>query len=446
MQKTDVIAAISTAPGRGGIAVVRISGPDLAPFMRELVGRRLLARRAVLSDFFGTKREVIDRGIALYFPAPHSYTGEDVLELQGHGGMVVMRLLLQRCLELGARIAEPGEFTRRAYLNDKIDLAQAEAVADLIDASTAQAARSALRSLRGAFSALITDLVRELTELRALVEAVLDFPEEEIDFLQQAEAEGRIARLRQQLQAVLVASRRGKLLREGIHVALAGRPNVGKSSLLNRLAGEDLAIVTEVPGTTRDAIRLSVDVRGVPVHFIDTAGLRESGDAVEQIGITRAWSAIEAADAILLVMDASVGETESDHRILSRLPAGVPCIRVMNKIDLTPETPRVVVELSTTIVWMSALTGAGTDQLLDAILAECGWQGESEGLFLARERHVVALETARKHFDRAIGLSGQLELFAEELRLAQVALGTITGQRSADELLGEIFARFCIGK
>src|SRR4029453_12176482 len=303
MQKTDVIAAIATAPGRGGIAVVRISGPDLAPFMRELLGRRLLARRALLCDFFGAQREVIDRGIALYFPAPHSYTGEDVLELQGHGGMVVMRLLLQRCLELGARIAEPGEFTRRAYLNDKIDLAQAEAVADLIDASTAHAARSALRSLRGAFSALITDLVRELTELRALVEAVLDFPEEEIDFLQQAEAEGRIARLHQQLQAVLVASRRGKLLREGIHVALAGRPNVGKSSLLNRLAGEDVAIVTEIPGTTRDAIRLSVDVRGVPVHFVDTAGLRESGDAVEQIGITRAGSAIEAADATFLLMD-----------------------------------------------------------------------------------------------------------------------------------------------
>lgn len=446
MLKTEPIAAIATAPGRGGIGVVRLSGPDLTAFMNRLVGRRLPARRAVLSDFRGARNEVIDRGIAVYFPAPHSYTGEDVLELQGHGGIIVMQLLLKRCLELGARVAEPGEFTRRAFLNEKLDLAQAEAVADLIDASTAQAARYAMRSLQGAFSARINEFIRELTELRALIEAVLDFPEEEIDFLKQVDAEERLASLRKQLQAVLSASRQGKLLREGMQVALAGQPNVGKSSLLNRLAGEDLAIVTAIPGTTRDAIRLSVDVRGVPAHIIDTAGLRESQDPVEQIGIARAWAAIEAADAVLLMLDATAGETEADRAILRRLPAEIPCIRVMNKIDLAGREPAVVRQLGVTTVWLSALTGAGTDLLRETLLELSGWQGDGEGLFLARERHLEALEAARIHLDRAVGSSRQLELFAEELRLAQAALRAITGQRTADELLGEIFARFCIGK
>lgn len=446
MLKTEPIAAIATAPGRGGIGVVRLSGPDLSAFMTRLVGRRLPARRAVLSDFRGARNEVIDRGIAVYFPAPHSYTGEDVLELQGHGGIVVMQLLLKRCRELGARIAEPGEFTRRAYLNAKLDLAQAEAVADLIDASTAQATRCALRSLQGAFSARINEFIRELTELRALIEAALDFPEEEIDFVKQGDAEERLTGLRKQLQVVLAASRQGKLLREGMQVALAGQPNVGKSSLLNRLAGEDLAIVTAIPGTTRDAIRLSVDVHGVPMHIIDTAGLREPHDPVEQIGIARAWAAIEAADAVLLMLDATVGETEADRAILRRLPAEIPCIRVMNKIDLAGRGPAVVKQLGMSTVWLSALTGAGTDLLRGTLLELSGWQGDGEGVFLARERHLAALEAARIHLDRAVGLSRQLELFAEELRLAQAALRAITGERTADELLGEIFARFCVGK
>jgi len=446
MQKTEPIAAIATAPGRGGIGVVRLSGPDLTAFMDGLVGKRLPARRAVVSDFRGMGNEVIDRGIAVYFPAPHSYTGEDVLELQGHGGIVVMQLLLKRCLELGARIAEPGEFTRRAYLNDKLDLAQAEAVADLIDASTAQAARHALRSLQGAFSVRINEFIRELTELRAFIEAALDFPEEEVDFLKQVDAEERLTGLRKRLQAVLAASRQGKLLREGLHVALAGQPNVGKSSLLNRLAGEDLAIVTAIPGTTRDAIRLSVDICGVPAHIIDTAGLRESHDPVEQIGIARAWAAIEAADAVLLMVDATVGETEADRAILRRLPPEIPCIRVMNKIDLAGREPAVVKQVGVSTVWLSALTGRGIQLLREALLELSGWRGDGEGIFLARERHVAALEAAGMHLDRAVGLSRHLELFAEELRLAQTGLHAITGQRTADELLGEIFTRFCIGK
>ena len=357
-----------------------------------------------------------------------------------------MQLLLKRCLELGARIAEPGEFTRRAYLNDKLDLAQAEAVADLIDASTTQAARYALRSLQGAFSLQVNEFIRELTELRALIEAVLDFPEEEIDFVKQGDVEERLTGLRKRLQAVLAASRQGKLLREGMQVALAGQPNVGKSSLLNRLAGEDLAIVTAIPGTTRDAIRLSIDLCGVPAHIIDTAGLRESHDQVEQIGIARAWAAIEAADAVLLILDATLGETEADRAILRRLPAKIPCIRVMNKIDLAGREPAVVKQVGVSTVWLSALTGAGTDLLREVLLELSGWQSNGEGIFLARERHLAALEAARLHLDRAVGLSRHLELFAEELRLAQTALHTITGQRTADELLGEIFARFCIGK
>jgi tRNA modification GTPase len=303
-----------------------------------------------------------------------------------------------------------------------------------------------LRSLQGAFSARINEFTRELTELRALVEATLDFPEEEIDSVTRMHAEERLAGLREQVQTVLSASRQGKLLREGMQVALAGQPNVGKSSLLNRLAGEDLAIVTAIAGTTRDAIRLSVDVHGVPLHIIDTAGLRDSYDAVEQIGIARAWTAIEGADAVLLMMDATVGETAADSAILRRVPAGIPCIRVMNKIDLMGREPAVVKHLGVSTVWLSALTGAGTDLLRGTILELAGWQGGGEGLFLARERHLIALESARAYLDRAVGLSEQLELFAEELRLAQAALQTITGQHTADELLGEIFSRFCIGK
>ena len=446
MSRNDIIAAIATAPGRAGIGVVRISGPHLAELCGRIVSRRLPPRRAVLAEFLDAQGGVIDYGIALYFPAPHSYTGEDVLELQGHGGPMVLQLLLKRCLELGARLAEPGEFTRRAYLNDKLDLAQAESVADLIDASTARAARCALRSLQGAFSERIEALTRSLIELRTLAEATLDFPEEDIEFLGRADAEGRLAAIRAELVKVQQASQQGSLLREGMHVVLAGRPNVGKSSLLNRLAGEELAIVTEIPGTTRDAIRQSINVNGVPAHIIDTAGLRDSTDPVEKLGIARTWAAIERADLVLLVIDCTTGETAGDEAILARLPGSLPCIRVMNKIDLIGRAPGVERRDGATVVWLSARTGEGVDFLRQALLDVVGWRGEAEGLFMARERHLQALSAAQGHLEQATQVVRQPELFAEELRLAQVALGAITGEFTPDDLLGEIFSRFCIGK
>jgi len=442
----DIIVAVATAPGRSGIGVVRLSGGHLARLVGQLVGRSLPARHATLADFLGADGEVIDRGIALFFVAPHSYTGEDVLELQGHGGPVVLGRLLNRCVELGARVAAPGEFTQRAYLNDKLDLAQAEAVADLIEASTTQAARSALRSLQGEFSQRIGTLLRELIELRVIVEATLDFPEEEIDALRQADVRQRLSFLRDELAAILDASRRGSLLREGMQIALVGRPNVGKSSLLNRLAGEDLAIVTSIPGTTRDAIRLSVDLEGMPVHFIDTAGLRASADPVESLGIARTWSVVERADIALVIVDASAGETTADEEILAGLPAGITRVRVFNKIDLAGKEPAVVQGPGGTRVWLSALTGAGVEELRHALMTLAGWQSGGEGVYIARKRHIDALQTAVGHVQQAISHDGQLELLAEELRLAQESVGAITGKYSSDELLGEIFSRFCIGK
>jgi tRNA modification GTPase len=443
----DIIAAIATAPGRGGIGVIRISGREIQMLIASVVGGALPPRRAAVRDFIDARGEVIDQGIALFFPAPHSYTGQDVLELQAHGGPVVLQLLLQRCLELGARTAQPGEFTRRAYLNDKLDLAQAESVADLIDAATTAAARGALRSLRGAFSERVDELVHALIELRALVEASLDFPDEEIDFIQRGDGEGRLSRLRAKLEEVLSASRQGSLLREGMRVVLAGRPNVGKSSLLNRLAGEDLAIVTEIPGTTRDAIRQSVNLNGVPTHIIDTAGLRDSSDLVEQLGIERTWAAIEEADLVLLLVDATQGETPADENILRKLPRALPRIRVLNKIDLLGQTPGRERVGDATTLRLSAKTGAGLDLLKETMLESVGWQsGSGEGLFMARERHVQALMQAGSHLERAAHSGDKLELFAEELRLAQATLGTITGEFTSDDLLGEIFSRFCIGK
>ena len=446
MSENDAIAAIATAPGLSGIGVVRVSGPRLGSLVAALVGNQLPPRQAVLSEFRDARGEVIDQGLALFFPAPRSYTGEDVLELQGHGGPVVLQQLLKRCLELGARAAQPGEFTQRAYLNDKLDLAQAESVADLISAATAEAARGALRSLQGAFSRKIEELVQGLIELRALVEATLDFPDEEIDFLKQADAEGRHAVLLAQLRNVLSASQQGSLLREGIQVVLAGQPNVGKSSLLNRLAGEDLAIVTEIPGTTRDAIRQSISLEGVPVHIIDTAGLREARDPVERIGIERTWAAIAKADFLLLLIDATQGECEADRDIKKGIPSSLPCIRVMNKIDLlTGQAARVNQDDSST-AWISAKTGEGMEGLRKLLLEAAGWQGGGEGLFMARERHVQALEQAQTHLESAAQQLSRPELFAEELRLAQESLGTITGEFTSDDLLGEIFSRFCIGK
>jgi tRNA modification GTPase len=445
MGDPHTIAAIATAPGRGGIGVVRVSGKNLENLVEALTGSRVAARTAVLRRFLDADGETIDHGIALFYPAPASYTGEDVLELQGHGGPVVLRVLLQRCVELGARVAEPGEFTRRAFLNGKLDLAQAEGVVDLIDATTTQAARCAVRSLQGEFSSRIAALTAGIVPLRMLVEATLDFPEEDLDALDRADAQQRLAGVRAALADVLAAARQGSLMREGLHVVLAGEPNVGKSSLLNRLAGEDLSIVTDVPGTTRDTIRQVIDFGGVPVYIIDTAGLRESADPVERIGIERAWKAIASADAVVLLTDAASTGVPGDA-IAARLPPGIPRIHVVNKIDLAGIPARTERDDGGARVWLSAKTGEGVDALRQVLLDAVGWEGHAETAFLARARHLDALNTAAVHLATAAERSGDLELFAEELRLAHEALASITGAFTADDLLGEIFSRFCIGK
>ena len=445
-QYDDPIAAIATAPGRGGIGVVRVSGKSLLPLVQALLGATPAPRRALRTAFFDAHGAAIDDGIALYFPAPRSYTGEDLLELQGHGGPVVMQMLLKRCLELGARLAGPGEFTRRAFLNDKLDLAQAESVADLIEAATDSAARCALRSLRGEFSAAIEELVRQLIELRMLVEATLDFPEEELDPLDRADVKGRHARLAGAIETALKKSRQGSLLRTGLQVVLAGRPNVGKSSLLNRLAGEELAIVTAIPGTTRDSVRQAIHIDGVPLNIVDTAGLRDAQDEVERMGIARTWSEIGKADVVLLLVDARAGVTKRDLELVERVPQGVKRVFVHNKIDLAGNAPRVQRGETSTSLHLSAKTGAGMDLLRAELLAVAGWQQGAEDLFMARERHLVALRQAAQHATRAGEHFGRPELFAEELRLAQEQLNSITGEFAADDLLGEIFSRFCIGK
>jgi tRNA modification GTPase len=451
----DPIVAIATAPGRGGIGIVRLSGADLGPVAGAVLGGRTLApRHATYCAFVDARGAAIDEGIALHFPAPHSYTGEDVLELQGHGGPVVLRLLVARCLEagrsIGLRVAEPGEFTRRAFLNDRLDLAQAEAVADLIDASTEAAARSAARSLAGEFSRAVHALTEQLTELRALVEATLDFPEEEIDFLEKADAAGRLQRVRAALDDVLLRSQQGAVLREGLHVVLVGAPNVGKSSLLNALAGEEAAIVTAVPGTTRDRIVRQVEVAGLPLDIIDTAGLRETRDEVEKIGIDRTLAEIGRADVVLHLVDALSPSADADvlARVAAHTPRGVPLLTVINKIDLTGEPPSV----SDQTIRLSAMTGRGIDLLREELYQLAGWDRTTggENVYLARERHLQALRLARSHLAAAAAHAAQrdavLDLFAEELRLAQNELAAITGEFSADDLLGVIFSRFCIGK
>ena len=439
--KPDLIAAIATAPGRGGVGVVRVSGAEVAPLAAAVLGRVPEARHATFARFVDGGGGVIDEGIALYFAAPHSFTGEHVLELQGHGGPAVLDLILQRCIELGARLAGPGEFTRRAYLNGKLDLAQAEAVADLIDAASTEAARSAVRSLSGAFSARIAELVEALIRLRMLVEATLDFPEEEIDILQQADVFGRLDRIDASLAAVRAQAKQGALLREGLTVVLIGQPNVGKSSLLNQLAGFEAAIVTEIAGTTRDTVREAIQIRGVPLHIIDTAGLRDTDDPVEQLGIARTWAVVAKADVALLLVDAAHGLGEREAAILARLPE-VARLTIHNKIDVTAEAPRA----AGAEVWLSAKTGAGVELLRGKLLEAAGWQSAGEGAFMARARHLDALARGAAHLTAARQAVTQLELLAEELRLAQAALSDITGEFTADDLLGEIFSKFCIGK
>jgi tRNA modification GTPase len=446
------IVAIATAPGRGAVGIVRLSGQGLQPLMQALCGRVLVPRSATLLPFLGPDGGVIDRGLALYFPAPHSYTGEDVLELQAHGGPVLLQMLLARCLQagraLGLRVAEPGEFTQRAFLNGKLDLAQAEAVADLIDASTEAAARSAGRSLSGVFSQQVQGLRERIVRLRMLVEATLDFPEEDIDFLQQAGARAQLQDIAIGLDALLDGARQGALLREGIRVVLAGQPNVGKSSLLNALAGAELAIVTPVPGTTRDRVSQTIQIEGVPLHVIDTAGLRSrTDDEVERIGIARSWDSIADADSVLFLHDLTRrGQADyeaAEAQIAARLPADTKVLHVHTKCDLVAQAPAHEISLS-------ARTGAGLEALRRALLQRAGWHALPEGLFIARTRHVLALQRTRAHLQRALSLGDErdapLELLAEELRLSHEALGEITGQFTADDLLGEIFSRFCIGK
>lgn len=446
MAKHEIIAAIATAPGRAGIGVVRVSGPDLGEFTRAISGKALTPRVATLCDFCAADSEVIDQGLAISFPAPHSYTGEDVLELQGHGGPVVLQRLLSRCLQLGARTAHPGEFSKRAYLNDKMDLSQAEGVADLIDAATEQAARCAQRSVQGAFSAEIHILGQLLLELRALTEATLDFPEEEIDAGTRENQAHRLLTIQEKLAQLIRAADQGSLLREGALVVLAGQPNAGKSSLLNRLVGEEVAIVTDRPGTTRDVIRQSINLYGVPIHVIDTAGLHEATDAVEKIGIARTWAAIEKADLAILVIDSLRGYSKEDGEIESRLPKRLGCLRIYNKCDLAGKPPGLIMDSGAKAVVLSARTGEGMDDLREAIAEAIGWRGNAEGVFMARARHLDALAQARAGLDRAAAELSRQEFYAEELRAAHDALMSITGEVTADDMLGEIFSRFCIGK
>ena len=445
MQHNPPIAAIATAPGRGGVGIVRLSGAGLQGWIEPLTGKTpsehfAAPRVATLTRFLDAEQQAIDEGLLIYFAGPHSFTGEDVIELHGHGGPVVMQILLARCLDLGARLAEPGEFTRRAFINGKLDLAQAEAVADLINASTATAARSAVRSLQGDFSRAIDALIQPLIELRALTEATLDFPEEEVDFLKSIQAEARLQHIREALVKVHASAKQGKLLHDGLTVVLIGQPNVGKSSLLNALAGEDLAIVTPVAGTTRDVVRAHLQIDGVPLHMIDTAGLHETSDEVERLGIERTWKEIEKADVAVLLTDAQHGLTPAEQGIIDRLPDGMTRITVQNKIDLNG-----TVEAANEVLALSAKTGVGIDALRAKLLEIAGWQ-PGESLFIARERHLRALSDASDHLATAAAALPALEIFAEELRLAHNALQSITGEYTPDDLLGDIFSRFCIGK
>jgi tRNA modification GTPase len=437
----DVIAAIATPPGQGGIGIVRLSGKRLSRFVDEIIGKPLLPRHATFARFRGSDGRPLDLGLAIFFPHPASYTGEDVLELHAHGGSALLKLLLARCLELGARLADPGEFTKRAYLNGKLDLAQAEAVADLIAASTVTAAKGALRSLQGEFSKRCAELEKALISLRVELESGLDFPDESLSVTSDVATE--LAAIGSQLEALFHTAKEGSVLREGLAVALLGQPNVGKSSLLNRLAAADVAIVAASPGTTRDVIRERIEIDGVPFQLVDTAGIRETGEEVEQAGVSRAWNAAEKVDVVLLVADAS--QVNPADNISERLPRDTKLIRVWNKIDLIGAEPRVAKEGETPKVWVSAKTGAGMESLQRLLLDAAGRRSSGEDVFVARERHLHSLRRAMEHVARA-GEVRAHELLAEELRLAHESIASIMGEYVSDDLLGEIFSKFCIGK
>ncbi|MDL4862181.1 tRNA uridine-5-carboxymethylaminomethyl(34) synthesis GTPase MnmE [Halomonas elongata] len=448
----DTIAALATPPGQGGVGIIRVSGSASRSIAESMLGHCPPPRQAFYGPFRG-ENGMLDEGIALFFEGPNSFTGEDVLELQGHGGTVIMDLLLERCVQLGARLARPGEFSERAFLNDKLDLAQAEAIADLIEASSRGAAENALRSLQGEFSKRVEALVQELIELRMYVEAAIDFPEEEIDFLADGHVAGKLASIRARLADVRDSAGQGALMREGMSVVIAGRPNAGKSSLLNALTEQDTAIVTEIEGTTRDVLREHIHLDGMPLHVIDTAGLRDTPDAVEKIGVARAWSEIEKADRVLLMVDATTTDTVDPMTIwpefVQRLADPSRLTLVRNKVDTSQEPPGLDLSTPTPIVRLSAKTGQGVDNLKEHLKAVMGFSTTTEGRFSARRRHLDALDRAATALHNgAAQLSGHGagELLAEDLRDAQQSLGEITGEFSADDLLGEIFGSFCIGK
>lgn len=442
----DTIAAIATASGSGGIGVVRISGPAAPAIAGAILGHCPKRRYAAYLPFLDGDGQTIDQGIAIYYAGPNSYTGEDVLELQAHGGPALLQILLTRCLSLGARQAEPGEFTRRAYLNDKMDLAQAEAVADVINAATTEAARSAMRSLSGEFSNRINDLLQRLVELRMFVEACLDFPEEEIDFISQGNVKKKIEAIQLELQKIYNEAKQGNLLREGLTVVLVGQPNVGKSSLINQLAADDIAIVTSIAGTTRDTIKSAIQINGIPLHVVDTAGLRETDDEIEQFGIARTWRALESANIALLLVDAAHGITEVEKSILARLPHDLPKIWVHNKIDLAKKSPFIEDMNAEPHIHLSAKTGDGVHLLKETLLKVAGWQSTSEGVFMARTRHLEAIRQVEQFLQASLDAISQSELVAENLRMGQDALSAVTGEFTPDDLLGEIFSKFCIGK
>jgi tRNA modification GTPase len=448
----DTIAAIASPAGRGAVGVIRVSGPLVPQIATGILGRLPAPRQAWFSSFLDGQGKSVDEGIALYFPAPASYTGEHVLEIQGHGGALIVDMLLQRLLELGCRMARPGEFSERAFLNGKIDIAQAEAIADLIDAGTTAAARAAVRSLQGEFSARISELKSRITHLRAYVEAAIDFPDEEIDFLSDTALRERLAAVFDAFESITAAARQGALLREGLHVVIAGKPNAGKSSLLNRLAGDEIAIVTDVPGTTRDVLRQQVHLDGLPLNLVDTAGLRAAVDVAEVEGVRRARNEMARADRVLYILDAAVvgdGNPESWAAELEQLPAGIPVTLIFNKIDLTGSPARLDEAAAPPRVSLSARTGAGLDLLRTHLKATVGYRETESGALAARRRHLDALHRARQHVQSAADILSStraFELFAEDLRLAQRALGEITGEFTSDDLLGEIFGSFCIGK
>ena len=446
---TETIVAIATPPGRGGVGIIRVSGAKVPDIAQQILGKLPPPRYAYYGDFLGAEGQILDQGIALYFPNPHSFTGEEVLELQGHGGPIILQWLLERVVQLGARLAEPGEFSKQAFLNDKLDLTQAEAIADLIDASSQQAAKSALKSLQGAFSHEVNTLLEQLIQLRIYVEAAIDFPEEEIDFLSDGKVAGQLQAILTQLHQVLASAQQGVLLREGMSVVILGRPNAGKSSLLNALSGRESAIVTDIAGTTRDIVKEEIQVDGLPLHILDTAGLRDTTDAVEQIGVARAWSALEEADRVLVVVQANESIHSEDQAILAKMPSHLPVTLIHNKIDLIEKSPGLVEFEGRTEIWLSAKHHLGLDLLKRHLKTAMGYQQTAEGVFMARKRHLDALNRAL-HFVETGQMQLQQfaagELLAEDLRQAQQALSEITGQFSSDDLLGRIFTSFCIGK